>query len=265
MRWEYVAFPVVSFSLAYGTAATKKLFVGLYPLGLIGILYDGMRLARNVGVTEERVHLCDLRAAEATVFGWHGATIHDWIQAGHTNAVLDAFFSIPYATFLFVCIGFAVYAWRRDFLTLRRFGWCFFVVNVAGFATYHLYPAAPPWYFHEHGCVVDLAANAEAGSNLARVDAWLGFPYFHGMYARATEVFGAIPSLHCAYPLMITILGWRWLGTFGRSLSIAFFVSMCVGAVYLDHHWILDVLAGIVYALGTVALVCVLVRPEPAR
>ena len=28
-----------------------------------------------------------------------------------------------------------------------------------------------------------------------------------------------------------------------------FFVSMCVAAVYLDHHWVIDVLLGIVYTL----------------
>ena len=28
---------------------------------------------------------------------------------------------------------------------MRRFAWTFFFLNVAGFLTYHLYPAAPPW------------------------------------------------------------------------------------------------------------------------
>ena len=58
--------------------------------------------------------------------------------------------------------------------------WSFFVLNIAGFVTYHLYPAAPPWYFHLHGCTVDLAAPASAGPNLTRVDAWLGISYFAG-------------------------------------------------------------------------------------
>jgi hypothetical protein len=61
---------------------------------------------------------------------------------------------------------------------------------------------------------VSLAARASEGAALGRVDTRLGVDYFAGMYGRASDVFGAMPSLHCAY---------------------------------LDHRWVLDVLAGLTY------------------
>lgn len=256
--WEYLAFFAVPLLLALGSAPMKRLFVGLYPLGIVGVLYDGMHFVEDVGVSPERVHLCDLRSAEARLFGitidGHPATVHDWLQA-HATPALDLLFAIPYATFLFAYIGMAVLLWIRDYRALIRFSWCFLFLNVAGFVSYHLYPAAPPWYFHTHGCVVDVTAKAWEGPNLARVDGWLGVSYFHGMYARSSDVFGAMPSLHVAYPLVILLEGWPWLRTFGRALALSFFATMCAGAVYLDHHWVLDVVAGLSYGLVSVALV----------
>lgn len=258
VRWEYLVFLVIPPLLAFASRTTKKLFIGLYPLGLVGLLYDAMGLVQNVGLTESKIHLCDLRAVEAQLFGFttngEPATLHDWLQARATLA-LDVYFAVPYALFIFSMVAFAIFLWRKDFRALQRFGWTFFLVNLAGFVTYHVYPAAPPWYFHTHGCVVDMTVTASEGPNLARVDAWLGYPYFHGMYARASDVFGAVPSLHVAYPLVIVFEGWRHLGTKGRGLALWFWLSMCGAAVYLDHHWVLDVVVGTLYAALSVAAI----------
>jgi membrane-associated phospholipid phosphatase len=143
-----------------------------------------------------------------------------------------------------------------------RFAWCFFALNVAGFITYHVYPAAPPWYFHTHGCRVDPLAHASEGPALARVDARLGVSYFAGMYGRASDVFGAVPSLHVAYALLVALEGWAVLNYGWRAASVAFFLTMCLASVYLDHHWVLDGLAGITYAGVVVAVARWLTRPR---
>ena len=252
-RWDYAAFPALCLGLAYGNAWTKRLFVMLYPLGLVAVLYDGMRFVKDVGVTPDRLHVCDLRAidmsiASVTVDGRHG-TVHEWLQA-HASLGLDLLFAIPYGTFIFVTLGFATYIYTKDPSVVRRFGWTFLLVNLAGFVTYHLYPAAPPWYFHAHGCSVDLAAHASEGPNLARVDAWLGMHYFGAMYGRSSDVFGSVPSLHVAYPMLVVLGGWRVFGRLAKALSLVFLVSMCLAAVYLDHHWIFDVILGLAFSVA---------------
>jgi hypothetical protein len=256
-HWENVAILVALLTFFTVGPRTKKLLVGVYPLGLVGLLYDTMKLVENVGVTPERVHLCDLRAVEIRLFGitmnGQPATIHDWFQS-HTSPGLDRLSAIPYATFIFVCFGCAVWLYFKDYTAMLRFTWCFFTLNVAGFITYHVYPAAPPWYFHAHGCVVDLHAPASEGPNLARVDAWLGVPYFAGMYGRASDVFGAMPSLHVAYALIVVLEGWSSFGWFWRGASVAFFCLMAFAAAYLDHHWVLDAVAGVIYCTTIVAL-----------
>jgi hypothetical protein len=249
-RWEHAALAVVVPILAYTSAASKRLFLGLFPMGLLGLVYDAMRFVKDVGLTPERVHLCDLRALDMRLLAVHvgGATgsVHDWFQA-HPSPALDALCAIPYGTFIFATLGFAIYLYRHDYGRMRAFAWAFLWLNVAGFVTYHLYPAAPPWYFHANGCTVDLSARASEGPNLARVDAMLGFGYFAGFYGRSNDVFGAVPSLHVGYPALVVLFGWPVLRHAGRALSLLFLVSMCFAAVYLDHHWIVDVLLGLVY------------------
>jgi membrane-associated phospholipid phosphatase len=247
VRWEQIALALVMPALAYTSVRTRNLFVAVLPLALLGLTYDGMRYVEGVGLTAERVHLCDLRAIDAALFGRPGWTVHDWLQA-HPVPALDLICAVPYGAFLFVTVGFALWLYARaPREAALRFGWTFFAMSVLGFVTYHLYPAAAPWYFHAHGCTVDLATHASAGPNLARVDHWLGVPYFEGLYGRSNDVFGSVPSLHVAYPMLIALEGWRWMRAPGRIAAIVFAAWMSFAAVYLDHHWIVDVLLGWLY------------------
>ena len=267
LRWDHVALMIAVPLLAYATPATRRVCIGAYPMALVGLLYDMMKLVQDVGVTVDRVHVCDLRDAEIALFGITAGgqriTLHDWFLSHHST-VVDLWCAIPYGTFIFVDLAFCFWLFFKDLGAMQRFAWSFFALNVAGFVTYHVYPAAPPWYFHANGCAVDLATKASTGVALARVDELLGVPYFAGMYGRSSDVFGAVPSLHVAYPLLIPLVGWRLMGRVGRALSIAFWLTMCVAAVYLDHHWVIDVVLGLAYCLVVHALVGLAFRRAPA-
>ncbi len=251
LRIEHVGALLLVIALAYTSRRTKALLVAIYPLGLVGLLYDGMRPLQNLGLSPERVHVCDVRALEARLFGFQvdgtTLTLHDWFRTHHWPAI-DLLCAFPYATFILACFACAAFLAFRDRPAMRRFTWGFFAMNVAGFVTYHLVPAAPPWYFHAHGCTVDLAARASEGPVLMRVDAMLGISYFHAMYSKASSVFGAIPSLHCAYPLLIVLEGWRSFGRRLRVLSVAYWLLMIFASIYLDHHWLIDGILGSTYA-----------------
>jgi membrane-associated phospholipid phosphatase len=263
-RWEHVVFVVVAPALAWGTPWMRRLFSAVLPLLLLGLVYDTMRLVEYVGVDASRIHTCDIRALETRLFGVDGQAPQDWLQA-HAWTPLDVYLAVPYATFLLAAIAFTLWLFVRDPGAMRRFGWTFLALNVVGFVTYHLVPTAPPWYVRLHGCAADLTAHASAGPNLERVDALLGFPYFQSFYGRSSDVFGAIPSLHVAYPLLIVLFGWPLFRMPGRVVWVVFFLSMAFAAVYLDHHWIVDVVLGVAYALVAFAIVHVVHRARGAR
>ena len=253
-RFELFLITAVCLILSFGNARTKKLFLGLYPIGLLALVYDSMRYWKSIGVTADRVHICDLRSIDMSILSvdlGNGArgSIHDWFLVHHAT-VLDVICAIPYGTFIYVDIAFAVFLYTRDYKAMQRFGWTFLLLNIAGFTTYHIYPAAPPWYFHAHGCTVDLTAHASEGPRLAHVDALMNWKYFAGFYGRSNDVFGAVPSLHVSYPLLVILYGWRYFRAPLRIAVAIFFSVMCFAAVYLDHHWVFDVLLGIGYTIG---------------
>jgi hypothetical protein len=253
LRPEHGLFIATSAVLAYTGPRTKELYLGVFPLGLVAVMYDFMRPFQQLGLTRGRVLLCEVRSLESTLFGWRGPdgeprTVHDWFVAHH-SVPADLVCAFPYATFLLVCVACAVWLYAKDRSAMRRFAWGFFFLNVLGFVTYHLVPAGPPWYFHLHGCAVDLATRATEGPALARVDAYLGVGFFHGMYTRASSVFGALPSLHCAYPLLVVMTGWRTFGAKLRVASVTYWLLMVFAAMYLDHHWLLDAVLGGIYTV----------------
>ncbi len=250
LRWDHCALMVTILALASGNARTKRLYLGAYPIAMVALLYDGMRYVKNVGVSPERVHDCDLRAAELALFGFTAdgqrMTPGDWFYAHHTTA-LDVYCAFPYGTFIFACLVAGTVLYFRDYPAVQRFAWIFFLMNVAGFVTYHVFPAAPPWYYHAHGCEISMTAMPSAGLRLEHVDEVLGISYFKGMYGRSSDLYGAVPSLHVAYPLLILVEGWKSFGRPGRVISAVYCASMTFAAVYLDHHWVIDVVLGYVY------------------
>jgi len=268
IRWEMFALFVVVLALAFIGPRTRRLYVGLYPLGMVAIVYDSMRDIKNWGISPATIHVCDIRESERVLFGIGSGpsrvTLQDYFLV-HRSDLADLYFAIPYGTFIAVSIVFAIFLFMRSFVAIQRYSWTFLCVNLAGFATYHIYPAAPPWYYHlTHSCVADLATHASEGVHLANVDRLLGIPYFNGFYGRSSDVFGAVPSLHVAYPLLIVIEGWVLFGPIRRGLSLLFLASMCVAAVYLDHHYVIDVLLGLFYTT-VVYLVCRAIFARLAR
>src|SRR6185369_12672058 len=140
-----------------------------------------------------------------------------------------------------------LYLGLKEPARLSRLMWTYMLAHFAGFATWVLYPAAPPWYVEIHGLGPALPDALSNAAGLARLDQILGVHLVQGLYGRSANVFGAMPSLHLAAPTVFLCIaagmGRAWFT--GASLFAAI---MAFGAVYFRHHYILDVAAGAGYA-----------------
>jgi hypothetical protein len=121
------------------------------------------------------------------------------------------------------------------------------LVNFIGFIIYYLYPAAPPWYVQYNGFVFH-ANTAGNTAGLAKFDAYFHAGIFKSIYAKGSNVFAAMPSLHSSYPVVVLYYGIKnRMGAFNL-----FFLVVMLGiwftAVYASHHYVLDVMAGITCA-----------------
>lgn len=87
-------------------------------------------------------------------------------------------------------------------------------------------------------------------AGLARFDELVGYPVFHSIYCHNANVFAAVPSLHAAYMLITTFYAAK---SHQHWFTTAAFAIICMGiwwtAVYSGHHYIIDVLLGIMTAI----------------
>ena len=238
----------VTFIALFGASRPSAYFGYLVlPFLAVGIGYDNLRLFMHL---RPEVHVADLYHAELTLFGLptdEGRVIPPLFFATRNHPVLDVVTGITYILYLLETFALGAYLIFADRSRLPLVTWGFFFVNLMGWITWIVFPAAPPWYVAEHGLGPANMAAASSAAGAARFDAVLGVTLFHDFYARSSNVFGAMPSLHCAYPTLCALVAWGHSRRLGFA-CIAFALLMYFSAVYLQHHYVLDVIAGITYS-----------------
>lgn len=248
--------------LYYGGPKTRPLFKFFMPLFLTGIVYDSQRYYADL--IRGPIHVKEPYDFDLYFFGileeGQRITPARWFQI-HNHPILDLITGFFYIAFVPLFVLIAAYfqfgigktgtakcsaAFVKD--NAAQTMWAFFFLNVVGFSTYYWYAASPPWYADIYGfgpARIDVPANV---AGCARFDQLLGTHIFDSWYGRAADVHGAIPSLHIAYPLV----AFYYAVKFGsaRVFSFLFYVAMCFSAVYLNQHYVLDVIIGSIYALA---------------
>lgn len=242
-------------ALYLATSITRKFITGFSIFIVFWVLYDYMKAFPNYWFNA--VHIEDLYNAEKAVFGIRSGesilTPNEWWQL-HSYTFLDVLSGIFYLTWVPVPLVFAGYLFfnnRRQFI---HFSLTFLLVNLLGFVVYYLYPAAPPWYVQLHGFDF-IAATPGNTAGLVRFDAFFGITIFHSLYAKGSNVFAAMPSLHSAYPLIVFYYALR--NNMHGIAKVVFGIitaGIWFAAVYTSHHYILDVLAGIITASSGILL-----------
>jgi membrane-associated phospholipid phosphatase len=227
----------------------------LPPFVLFGVIYEALGLLRTF-VASRGVHTRWPYLVDKVLFGVGDDSARlslNEIFVRHHWPAVDLVTGVAYLVFIYAVLAFAVFlgaidrseAGRRR---LRSLGWTFLGVNVAGYLTYLMLPVAPPWYVESRGFgPVDIHAAASPAA-LVRWDALVGVPYFRNFYAHATDVFGAMPSMHCAYPMLLLLFSTELRRPRLTAGLVFFQLVMCFSAVYLQHHYMSDVLAGMGYA-----------------
>lgn len=279
LRSDHILAFAFMLALHYAGPRLQPVFELLFPLFLTAVIYDSQRfyadiLRGPVHVQEPYFfdrHFFGITLADGTI-----ATPNEWWQL-HTCAPLDFLTGLAYIIFvpMFVLtvVYFRFWLGRQGASRLRaaeiqaqsgQIMWAFFWVNMLGYATYYLYAASPPWYVALYGLTAPV--NLQEPANLAgcvRFDELVGIPFFREWYGRSTDVHGAVPSLHVAYPLQTVYYAYKFGAA--RTISTAFYLLMCFSAVYLNHHYILDLVWGSAYAIIVCLAVDFVWKRRPMR
>lgn len=250
-RAEYLLLSLVWTFITFAGPRSRRFANIALPFLVVGILYD--QILPHLFQYRPEPHVADLYNFEKKWFGIHtaeGVVIPaEWFRT-HTSPWLDIPTGFGYMAYMFESFLVAIYMFFQDEERTAKLAWAFLIVNLIGFTSWIVFPAAPPWYVAQYGLGPAHMDAIPSAAGAARFDQFFGISYFSGFYQRSHNVYGAMPSLHVAYPLVVYLSVWgmkqRWLKLF----CFAFFLLITFAAVYLDHHYVIDAIAGIAVAFA---------------
>ena len=264
----HVVMAVLFVALYLAHPVSRKVALAMLPFIVFEISYDWMRLYPNYRVNP--IDVSGLYETELQLFGVSSegsSMIPGQYFLHHHNSVADFFAGVFYLCWVPGPIALGLWLlWKRRCQEYVRFALCFLLVNFIGFAGYYMHPAAPPWYALEFGFEPILSTPGNA-AGLTRFDDLIGIPVFSSIYVNNSNIFAAVPSLHAAYMLIATAYAVishrsRWL----IGVCAVITAGIWWTAVYSCHHYIIDVVLGILTAFAGIALLeQVLMRWRPFR
>jgi len=160
-----------------------------------------------------------------------------WAQR-FAHPVLTDFFTACYWLFYVLppLLGLLLYRrgeWQSFRETLVSIVICLYI----GYVGYVVLPAGPPRY-----AIPDAFGGPLVGA-LPILDASRAATAAVPLTAK-----GAFPSLHCGVMFLATLLAWRHLRWF-FPVMLFFGAGLIAGTVYLRHHWVVDIFAGVALAI----------------
>jgi membrane-associated phospholipid phosphatase len=229
------------------TERTRRMAMTWLPAIIFVFVYDFMRVFD--AMARDRVSIGDVDRWELALMGIPTATgVMSPVEflGQFSHPIVDLLGGVVYASHLLVAILVGIYfSWQRhkeDHLRVHLYLWGLLLLHVLALVIQVVFPVAPPWFHLQPLGPHEVIGNA---ANLLRVDELIGFPYFEGVYSQSAYVFGAMPSLHVAVPVWVTL----WLKGWWRMAAAAFSLIMAFYAVYLGHHFVLDLIAGALLAV----------------
>jgi len=167
---------------------------------------------------------------------WHGAAHIQWWDYAVWFVYVTHFFATLF-------VAGALWLWWHD--RFARFATMVCTLALAGFATYVLYPAVPPWMAAQQGQIGE--ANRIVGVVWPHVPLAHYGSLFEKGQSYANNV-AAMPSLHAAYALLICLYLWRYVSPRWRVLLALYPPAMAFALVYTGEHYLIDCLVGWAYA-----------------
>jgi hypothetical protein len=166
-----------------------------------------------------------------------------WLWHGHV-AWYDFYFYFLYTAHFLMPVLLAILIWKKADRRYWQFMWALLLLSFAGFVTYLIFPAAPPWMASAQGYIHEPMRRVSS-------DIWLamGIHNFTEIYDKlpANQV-AAVPSLHSAYPMLFSLFVTGIFGFKKYWWVFIYPISMWVGVVYMGEHYVFDVVLGVVYA-----------------
>jgi membrane-associated phospholipid phosphatase len=171
-----------------------------------------------------------------------------------------------YLSHFFVTLLVLGVLWKVSYERFRHYRALVVTLATAGFVTYVLFPAVPPWEAGWYGYIEPVSRT------IAHMWGALGVEPAKALFENHGEFYNqeaAIPSLHAAYPMLLLLFFWG-AGRWARVGLVSYVLAMAFTLVYSGEHYVADIIVGWLYAAAVFAGVGwarrrrARRRPEPA-
>jgi membrane-associated phospholipid phosphatase len=223
-------------------ARDRSSLLSFAPFLLLTMTYECVR-GLTLVLGKAGLHVTDIIVWEKSLSGGiiPSYTMQHALSAQPYTWFVDIVANGFYMTHFFSVIAVGLLLWysRREHYWPYVLG--LMVLSYSAFLTYVFFPAAPPWWASMYGYLKGQAVN-------------LSHSLLSPGYITATgNPVAAMPSLHAAWPFY---LFFYCVFLWGKKAVpvIILPVGVAISSLYLGHHYLIDILAGLVYA--AVAFIC---------
>ncbi|MCL5969939.1 MAG: phosphatase PAP2 family protein [Patescibacteria group bacterium] len=189
-------------------------------------------------------HIFPMINADQFLFGFIPTIkLQTVLFAENVNHWYDYLAVILYISHFIIPMVVAFLFWLYDRKTFKKYTTAFLTLSYLAFVTYIIFPAMPPW----------MASNLGYLPPLQKIMDQVFISFSHPISIPSVYRFfganlvAAVPSLHAAYPWLIFLFAIKKLGKFALIL-LPYVLGVWFSVVYLGEHYVIDVVAGILYA-----------------
>jgi hypothetical protein len=224
---------------------SKQYVLRFAPFALLLLTYDSFRSL--VPFLNKHVHFTEMIRFDRWL--GHGVLptnqLQHWLYHGSLRWYDFYFYALYMAHFLGPFI-LAILIWKLRPRYYWTYATALITLSYAGFLTYLIFPAAPPWMASDMGLIPHVQKLS--------TDIWWnwGVHNFPTIYHNLNpNPVAAVPSLHAAYPMLDLLFVWKLFGRKAGAIFAIYPLSLWFGVVYLGEHYAFDVLLGMLYAVIT--------------
>lgn len=212
-------------------------------------LMDGLR---------DHIHIEEVFNLEMNLFGWlYGGkllmirlqefqqTFDGYLFKEAIDLIFANLYSFHFGAPLIA--GWILWETTGDRKMYYRFVYTLTVLNIMALATFYIYPAAPPWYVSQYGFVQPSGGLYGTAGSLVNIDRMFEMNFFTTIWDNMNpNHFAAIPSLHGAYPILVSYFLFIKLRRYHK-LFLFYPIGTWFAAMYLNHHYLIDLVIGGIY------------------
>ncbi len=223
----------------------KQFFLHFLPFVILLLSYEKLRSLAPL--INSHVHYTEMISFDRWVFGGTTPTqlFQSWLFHGAVQWY-DFVFYFVYMMHFVTPLILAVMIWKLRPKYYWTYVTALLLLSYAGFLTYVAFPAAPPWLASEQGILTPQITHISTSIWYA-----FGVHNFSSYYKQLSpNLVAAMPSLHAAYPFLLTLFVRKIWGNKWFYVSLAYPLTIWFGVMYLGEHYLIDVIVGIIYALA---------------